>query len=291
MVAVLHFVADSEDPWSIVDRYKSMMAPGSYLVLSHVTGDRLPDDAIRQATEVYEQASAPGVTRSRREVTRLFRGLDMVSPGLVDPAAGVAHPPPGEPGPVIFYAALAASPSRSQPYDTWAADCEVCDVSPDIWKQAGNRPVKSSSSYPAGCALRDLYQRVCGVPVIRRPAWDDSHGSLPACAHQPNAASRTCATQQDPPQSRAAVKSSRPVPGHRIGHAMRRVSQRARAGGPTPARVRAPHASDAGRFHPGAGNSLACLAHIPQGDTGSWRPRGRAPGRRTAMSDCAGMRN
>lgn len=110
MVAVLHFVADSEDPWSIVDRYKSAMAPGSYLVLSHVTGARLPDDAVRQAAEVYEQASTPGVARSRREVTRYFRGLDMVSPGLVDACCWRRPSPPGKPGPVIFYAGLGRKP-------------------------------------------------------------------------------------------------------------------------------------------------------------------------------------
>jgi S-adenosyl methyltransferase len=110
MVAVLHFVADSEDPWSIVDRYNSMMAPGSYLVLSHVTGDRLPDEAIRQATEVYEQASVPGAVRSRREVTRFFRGMDMVSPGLVDPCLWRGSFPPSESGPAIFYAGVGRKP-------------------------------------------------------------------------------------------------------------------------------------------------------------------------------------
>lgn len=110
LVAVLHFVADSEDPWSIVDRYKSMMAPGSYLVLSHVTGDRLPDGAIRQATEVYEQASVPGVARSRRQVDRFFQGLDMVPPGLVDPCSWHYSSPPREPGPVILYAGVGHKP-------------------------------------------------------------------------------------------------------------------------------------------------------------------------------------
>lgn len=113
MVAVLHFVADSEDPWSIVERYKSVMAPGSYLVLSHVTGDRLPDHAIRQAAEVYEHASVPGVARSRREVTRFFRGLEMVSPGLVDPCHWRRSSPPGKPGPVIFYAGVGRKPTDS----------------------------------------------------------------------------------------------------------------------------------------------------------------------------------
>ena len=66
MVAVLHFVADSEDPWSIVHAYKASMPPGSYLAVSHVTGDDTPADAIRQAAEVYEHASAPGLARSPR---------------------------------------------------------------------------------------------------------------------------------------------------------------------------------------------------------------------------------
>lgn len=111
MVAVLHFVADSEDPWKIVDHYKSAMAPGSYLAVSHVTGDRLPDDAIRQAAEVYEHASVPGVARSRREVTRFFRGLEMVSPGLVDPCSWRRSSPPNKPGPVIFYAGVGRKPT------------------------------------------------------------------------------------------------------------------------------------------------------------------------------------
>jgi O-methyltransferase involved in polyketide biosynthesis len=45
MIAVLHFVPDHDDPWSIVARYTSMLPPGSYLVLSHVTGDGTPADA------------------------------------------------------------------------------------------------------------------------------------------------------------------------------------------------------------------------------------------------------
>jgi len=53
MTAVLHFVADSADPWGLVQRYMSALAPGSYLVLSHATGDRLPPRAIEAMLKTY----------------------------------------------------------------------------------------------------------------------------------------------------------------------------------------------------------------------------------------------
>lgn len=111
MVAVLHFVQDSEDPWSIVSNYTSMMAPGSYLVVSHVTGDGTPAEAIRQAAEIYQHASAPGTARPRTQVARFFHGLDMVAPGLADPAYWRCPPPPGKPGPVVFYAGIGRKPA------------------------------------------------------------------------------------------------------------------------------------------------------------------------------------
>ncbi|MGI8448565.1 MAG: SAM-dependent methyltransferase, partial [Streptosporangiaceae bacterium] len=74
MVAVLHFLEDSEKPWEAVDAFKAQMAPGSYLVLSHVTGDDTPADVIRQAAEVYQNASAPGMARTRAQIARFFDG-------------------------------------------------------------------------------------------------------------------------------------------------------------------------------------------------------------------------
>src|ERR1700691_6220022 len=42
MTAVLQFVSDDADPWGILRRYLAAMAPGSYLALSHITGDKVP---------------------------------------------------------------------------------------------------------------------------------------------------------------------------------------------------------------------------------------------------------
>lgn len=114
MIAVLHFVEDREDPWSIVNKYKSVMAPGSYLVLSHVTGDGTPAEAMRQAAEVYEHSSAPGIARSRPQVARFFHGLDMVAPGLVDPCYWRFPFPVRKPRPVIFYAGIGRRPAAEE---------------------------------------------------------------------------------------------------------------------------------------------------------------------------------
>jgi SAM-dependent methyltransferase len=82
LVAVLHFIKHSEDPVALVERLKAAMAPGSYLVISHGTGDFEPERA-NTAVQGYNQASAPFVLRSHQEVTRFFDGLELVEPGLV----------------------------------------------------------------------------------------------------------------------------------------------------------------------------------------------------------------
>jgi hypothetical protein len=110
MVAVLHFLEDSENPWAVVDAYKARMAPASYLVLSHVTGDDTPADVIRQAAEVYEHASAPGLARSYTQIARFFGGLDMVAPGLVNPSQWRGIGPYRKPSPALFYAGVARKP-------------------------------------------------------------------------------------------------------------------------------------------------------------------------------------
>jgi hypothetical protein len=86
LVAVLHFVTDDEDPPGIVAYFRDVLAPGSYLVISHATGDFRPEVA-DEVTAVYDKASAPLVLRSRAQVAALFEGYDLVPPGLVQPAA------------------------------------------------------------------------------------------------------------------------------------------------------------------------------------------------------------
>ena len=92
-VAVLHFLPDSQDPVWIVDQYHRKLAPGSCLVLSHVTADHDPEQSA-QARQVYQRSANPVYPRSRAEVGALLDGFELVEPGVVD--AMEWRPDPGE---------------------------------------------------------------------------------------------------------------------------------------------------------------------------------------------------
>ena len=100
LVAVLHFIADAEDPWRIVATLRDALAPGSYLVLCHGTDEGKPTMA-RAAEKVYNRGATTNLhIRSRAEILRLFQGFDLVDPGLVpipqwrpDSPAGLAADP------------------------------------------------------------------------------------------------------------------------------------------------------------------------------------------------------
>jgi O-methyltransferase involved in polyketide biosynthesis len=84
-VASLHFVRDEEDPYGIVGTFRDAMAPGSCLVLSHVTTDGTPAELLSRNEQVYEKSTSPSRPRSRDEIARFFDGLDLLEPGLVRP--------------------------------------------------------------------------------------------------------------------------------------------------------------------------------------------------------------
>jgi hypothetical protein len=83
LLAILHFIADSDDPAGIVATLASALAPGSYLVISHLTGDLAPGP-VAAGVGAYNDAVATAVIpRSHAQVTTLFGGLSLVPPGVV----------------------------------------------------------------------------------------------------------------------------------------------------------------------------------------------------------------
>jgi hypothetical protein len=80
---VLHFVCDDEDPDGVMSRLRDAMAPGSYLIVSHITGDADPDkgEALFAALNRHSRATL----RTRDEVERFFTGFDVLEPGIVPP--------------------------------------------------------------------------------------------------------------------------------------------------------------------------------------------------------------
>jgi SAM-dependent methyltransferase len=84
LLAVLHFIADAEDPWRIVATLRDALAPGSYLVVSHAAAEREPTVVQAAAEKVFNRSVATRVhVRSRAELMRLFDGFELVDPGLV----------------------------------------------------------------------------------------------------------------------------------------------------------------------------------------------------------------
>ena len=79
-VAMTHFVPDEDDPWGLIQRYMDRLAPGSYLVLSAITGDRQADGAVGTIRSVYSKSSAGVHMRTRAEIERYFTGLEIVPP-------------------------------------------------------------------------------------------------------------------------------------------------------------------------------------------------------------------
>ncbi|WP_055527993.1 SAM-dependent methyltransferase [Streptomyces alboniger] len=110
LVALLHFIADEDGAYDLVDRLMRALPPGSYLMLSHGTGEFTPETAQR-AAELYEARGMTLALRTRAEVERFFDGYEMVAPGVAvidhwKPELGERVPDTGE-GPTPGYGAVA----------------------------------------------------------------------------------------------------------------------------------------------------------------------------------------
>jgi hypothetical protein len=79
MVKILHFVPDEDDPASIIAEYRKMMAPGSYLAVSHASDVGRPDQ-VGPLTELYRHTAAPLTMRTRLEVEGLLGAFELVAP-------------------------------------------------------------------------------------------------------------------------------------------------------------------------------------------------------------------
>ncbi|MCZ2528067.1 SAM-dependent methyltransferase [Streptomyces sp. NPDC059506] len=84
MAALLHFVPDDQGAQDIVKTLVDALAPGSFLVLSHATGDFAPEEWAR-TVETYRASGTDAQVRSREEVARFFDGLELLEPGVVMP--------------------------------------------------------------------------------------------------------------------------------------------------------------------------------------------------------------
>jgi len=81
MAAVLHFLDDTTEPHAAVAHYVEAMAPGSYLVLSHIAAEDTDEQA--QARSLYQKNAVPILGRTREQLAAFFTGTEILAPGIV----------------------------------------------------------------------------------------------------------------------------------------------------------------------------------------------------------------
>jgi hypothetical protein len=109
LLAVLPFIPDGDGPAHIVATLARQLAPGSYVIISHLTADFAPGPVTAGVSAYNDLVPTVLIPRTHSQVSALFAGLPLVPPGVVpliewrptaglfphaaDLCAGVAHAP------------------------------------------------------------------------------------------------------------------------------------------------------------------------------------------------------
>ncbi|GIE93878.1 SAM-dependent methyltransferase [Paractinoplanes rishiriensis] len=80
LVAVLHFIPEHDDPYTIVDTLKNALAPGSMIALSHGSYDLVPRRNVNALTSGNYPGKDQFHARTRQQVRRFFDGWDLCQP-------------------------------------------------------------------------------------------------------------------------------------------------------------------------------------------------------------------
>ncbi len=83
LISVLHLIPDQDDPRAIVARLLEAVPSGSWLALSHPARDVHAQQVTEAASRFNQLAPAKATLRTRAEILRLFDGLELLEPGLV----------------------------------------------------------------------------------------------------------------------------------------------------------------------------------------------------------------
>jgi hypothetical protein len=83
LVAVLHLISDAEDPAAIVASFRAALAPGSAIVMSHLTRTGSDPDVISRIEEIFKGTPGEAWFRTEEEIGSWTEGLEAAPPGLV----------------------------------------------------------------------------------------------------------------------------------------------------------------------------------------------------------------
>jgi SAM-dependent methyltransferase len=83
LLAVLHFLADADDPAGVVAQFAAALAPGSLIAISHLTADYAPQAIAGGAAAYNAQVPCPVYPRTRDQVAGWCGDLPVQYPGVV----------------------------------------------------------------------------------------------------------------------------------------------------------------------------------------------------------------
>jgi hypothetical protein len=107
LIAILHVIPDSDDPYGIVATLMDAVPPGSHLAISHMASELLSRET-RERLEHHSGATMqqPLTARTREQMARFFDGLDLVAPGLVPAEEWRPDPGTGDLGESVLWCAV-----------------------------------------------------------------------------------------------------------------------------------------------------------------------------------------
>ena len=82
-ISMLHFVDDLDQLRDLVRRYRSRLAPGSYVAFTFGTYEGTPKEILDGIVKISAASSTKATYRTRDEILGIFDGLDFVEPGIV----------------------------------------------------------------------------------------------------------------------------------------------------------------------------------------------------------------
>lgn len=83
MIALMHFVPDSDDPAGIIAEYRDGIAPGSHFVMSHLGTDPGEEpEGWSRYQDLYARSVTPLNSRTSKEFEAFFDGFELVEPGV-----------------------------------------------------------------------------------------------------------------------------------------------------------------------------------------------------------------
>jgi len=96
LAAIIHHVPDENDPVAVVARLAALLAPGSYIMLTHLhdSGD---DPRVAEAAAILQSGLGGSYFRSGERIASFMEGLTVLEPGV---AHVTAWRPDGPVGPL-----------------------------------------------------------------------------------------------------------------------------------------------------------------------------------------------